>query len=203
MKHKPQKEKKAGPKGMSPAASAGSSVPSSDWSVTTACERDTALLAEHLASLLEAGDCIGLTGDLGAGKTVFVKGLAQGLGLTDVVRSPSFVLIQTHVKGGGGRSGPNLHHVDLYRLNRAEIAVLGLEELLFHSEDCPSVTVIEWAEKARFLWPADLLSVRFSHEGPSNRRIDFSARGERARSLIQRIRKQDHSSPKSSERRQS
>ena len=98
----------------------------------------TEAVGETIGAGLEPGAVVLLVGDLGAGKTTFVRGLAKGLGAEpDEVSSPSFSLIQHYV----GRH--TLHHLDLYRLDVAEIDDLGLDELL----DRPDVVVIEWAER--------------------------------------------------------
>ena len=117
---------------------------------------ETEALGRRLASSLAAGDCILLEGQLGAGKTVFVKGLAAGLGLApEAVDSPTYVLVQTYVLLPD-RPIRRLHHVDLYRLNHsAELDEIGLEELLSEPD---AVTAIEW--------PKDLLDRRLSPATP-------------------------------------
>jgi tRNA threonylcarbamoyladenosine biosynthesis protein TsaE len=123
---------------------------------TTTSEQETATVGRELAATLSAGDVVLLIGDLGAGKTAFVKGLAEGLGIgRDAVSSPTFTLIQEY---RGGRLP--LFHVDLYRLNDArEIDDLGLDEIAD-----AGVLAIEWAEKlpAR-LRPPRVVSVRLTH----------------------------------------
>jgi tRNA threonylcarbamoyladenosine biosynthesis protein TsaE len=106
---------------------------------TTASEIETAAVGRDLAQSLRAGDTVLLHGELGAGKTAFVRGLAEGLGVSpDAVSSPTFTLIQEY---RGGRLP--LFHVDLYRLDDPrEIDDLGLEEIA-----ADGVLAIEWAEK--------------------------------------------------------
>ena len=100
---------------------------------------ETAALGEQWGRAAQSGLVIGLTGDLGAGKTQFVKGLARGLGTAGRVQSPTFVLVNIYT---GGRL--TLFHVDLYRLDtREQIAAAGLEDYLRPA----GVTVIEWAER--------------------------------------------------------
>src|SRR5688500_2294668 len=92
---------------------------------TTHSEDDTAALARTLAAGFNAGDVLLLAGNLGAGKTAFVRGLAEGLGINpDDVSSPTFTLVHEY---RGGRL--TLYHVDLYRLDRAATQELGLEEM--------------------------------------------------------------------------
>src|SRR4029077_15966774 len=107
--------------------------------VTTQSEHDTAALGREMAATLRAGDVLLLYGDLGAGKTAFVRGLAEGLGVSsDEVSSPTFTLIQEY---RGGRLP--LFHVDLYRIeDPREFDELGLDEI---AED--GVLAIEWAER--------------------------------------------------------
>ena len=107
--------------------------------VTTRSEQETAAVGRDLARTLAAGSLVLLSGDLGAGKTAFVRGVAQGLGVDAAdVSSPTFTLIQEY---RGGRLP--LLHVDLYRLDDArEIEELGLDEL-----GSEGVVAIEWAEK--------------------------------------------------------
>lgn len=105
----------------------------------TTDEAGTRAVAAALARALGAGDIVLLHGDLGAGKTVFVKGLAAGLGLDgDEVTSPTFTLVQEYA---GGRLP--LVHLDLYRLDRAELDEVGLDPDLA----ARGVVVVEWAER--------------------------------------------------------
>jgi tRNA threonylcarbamoyladenosine biosynthesis protein TsaE len=107
--------------------------------VTTHSEQETADAGRRLAAELQAGSVVLLIGDLGAGKTAFTRGLAEGLGIQpDDVSSPTFTIVQEY---RGGRLP--MYHVDLYRLNDArEIDDLGLEEIT-----ADGVLAIEWAEK--------------------------------------------------------
>lgn len=108
----------------------------------TASEEETEALAADLARRLRPGDVVHLSGDLGAGKTRFVKGLARGLGLDpDAVRSPTFAFVDIHAAPPGGLG---LVHVDLYRIgDAAELADLGLEEL----PGPAAIAAIEWPER--------------------------------------------------------
>ena len=124
---------------------------------TTHSELETAALGRELAAALSAGDVVLLVGDLGAGKTAFVRGLAEGLGVhRDEVSSPTFTLVQEY---RGGRLP--LFHVDLYRLDDPrEIDDLGLDEI---ADD--GVLAIEWADKlagsARLISDARLKPSRY------------------------------------------
>jgi tRNA threonylcarbamoyladenosine biosynthesis protein TsaE len=109
--------------------------------------------AAELARRLAPGSVVLLSGDLGAGKTVFVRGLARGLGIEDEsVSSPTFTLVQEY-RG----PGVTLYHVDLYRITAVEADELGLEELIAPS----SIVAIEWAEKlARPIRPAVQVNIK-------------------------------------------
>jgi tRNA threonylcarbamoyladenosine biosynthesis protein TsaE len=132
--------------------------------ILTNSEEETSAAGERLAARLGAGDVLLLHGDLGAGKTAFVRGVARGLGaVPEDVSSPTFTLIQEY------RGRLTLYHVDLYRLQPIEVADLGLDELV--SGD--AVVAIEWAER----WnerPADAWEVRFGYAGETRRRIDVA-----------------------------
>ena len=130
--------------------------------ILTASEEETVGAGEQLGASLQPGDVVLLTGQLGAGKTAFVRGLARGVGAApDDVSSPTFTLIQEY---RGGRA--TLHHVDLYRLQAAEVADLGLDELVSSG----GIVAIEWAER----WderPADAIDVRIEDTGDDRRQI--------------------------------
>jgi tRNA threonylcarbamoyladenosine biosynthesis protein TsaE len=101
---------------------------------------ETEALGELWGRSVQAGRVIALQGDLGAGKTQLVKGIARGLGVKDRVHSPTFALVNEY---HGGRLP--LYHIDLYRLeSRADILGAGLEEFLFSPR---GLTVVEWAER--------------------------------------------------------
>ena len=139
------------------------------------CNRPEATHAagELLAALLEPGDVIGLVGDLGAGKTLFVQGLGAGMGLPADVRvtSPTFALVNEY---RGGRLP--IVHIDLYRLEaEAELEHIGLDELL----EGPGVAAVEWCERFPVL-PDDHLLITIEIEGESRRRLLAEGRGERA-----------------------
>jgi tRNA threonylcarbamoyladenosine biosynthesis protein TsaE len=135
--------------------------------ISTTSEEETAAAGEQLASRLGAGDVVLLYGDLGAGKTAFVRGLARGLGASESeVSSPTFTLIQQYA----GRV--RLYHVDLYRLEPKEVEELGLEELV----SADGIVAIEWAER----WhgrPDDAIEVRLEHAGEDERRIAVRKQG--------------------------
>ena len=138
-------------------------------------EKATEQLGCKLASLLSPGDMIALHGELGAGKTCLVHGLAKGLGIEEgLVASPSFSLINEY-------PGPiPLFHIDCYRLHLdEEIQELGLEEYF----DGPGITIIEWAERIRDL-PEVRLDISFTILDEFRRKIEVKAYGKFVKRLL-------------------
>jgi tRNA threonylcarbamoyladenosine biosynthesis protein TsaE len=133
--------------------------------VVTTSESETQAVAAELATGFAGGEVVLLHGELGAGKTAFVKGLARGLGIDPTsVASPTFVLLTSYP----GRL--TLHHADLYRLSGGgDERELGLEELPGRK----GVLAVEWAERlSDELW-APVFRVRLSHAGEDRRRIEI------------------------------
>ena len=134
---------------------------------TTHSEGETADVAARLAGRLTPGAVLLLSGDLGAGKTAFVRGLAQGLGVSpDEVSSPTFTLVHEY---RGGRLP--LQHVDLYRLERVDLDTLGLDEALAEA----GVVAIEWPERLQRR-PSGAIDVQIDDLGGDRRRISYSIR---------------------------
>jgi tRNA threonylcarbamoyladenosine biosynthesis protein TsaE len=143
--------------------------------------RNTIRLGKLLGSLLLPGDVIALTGELGTGKTHFIKGLAQGAGVnpTAVVASPSFTLVHEYA----GRIP--FYHIDLYRLQTGEEAgELGLEEVLGGE----GIAAIEWAGRIPSLLPDEILKVQIHYTGKNTRSIEFTAKGDRYRDVLNELR---------------
>ena len=133
---------------------------------TTHSEEETAALAHAIAATLRAGDVVLLWGDLGAGKTAFVRGLAAGLGLDpDEVSSPTFTLVHEY---RGGRL--TLYHADLYRLDRAAPDDLGLEQM-----GADGVLAIEWPDRLMHAIPG-AIAVTIETVDESTRRITIRHR---------------------------
>lgn len=132
----------------------------------TASEEETSRAGELLARDLRKGDVVLLYGELGSGKTAFVRGLARGLGAaSEDVSSPTFTLIQEYAG-----SDTTLYHVDLYRLEPREVDDLGLEELISGDD----IVAIEWAER----WagrPDDVYEVWIESAGDDQRAIRVRA----------------------------
>ena len=137
---------------------------SRETAVTTRSAEETFELARKMAAGFKGTEVVLLIGELGAGKTVFAKGIASGAGVGDPSRvtSPSFTLVNVYE----GRHP--VYHIDLYRLERgAEIADLGWEDMLGHG-----IVVVEWAEKLTF--PVEGIVVRIEATGDDERRITVS-----------------------------
>ena len=133
--------------------------------VITSSAKETKELAKKMAKDLRGGEILALYGDLGAGKTAFVQGLAQGLGIRRPVTSPTFVIIRPY-KG----AVLTLYHIDLYRIRDVgEVRDLGVEEIL---KDKKAVLAIEWPEKMESLLPrARTMKIHFEWLGENTRRI--------------------------------
>lgn len=129
-------------------------------------------LGAAIAELARPGDVLLLSGELGAGKTAFVQGFGRGLGVTEPITSPTFMLARQHE---GGRLV--LHHLDVYRLEQMqEVFDVGLPELL----DEGGVTVIEWGDAIAPALPSDYLEVRLRFgEGDDDRIIEVQPVGPR------------------------
>ena len=142
-------------------------------------ESDTRQFGECLASALTAGDVVALSGDLGAGKTRLVKGIASGLDVADdEVNSPTFTLIQEY----SGRV--TIRHCDTYRLRDPdEFLDLGLDEL-FSSD---GIALVEWADRVEHLLPRDVLFIRIEITSPESRQFWVEPRGKRSRETWLRI----------------
>ncbi len=143
---------------------------------------DTQSLAAALAGVLEPGDLVLLMGELGAGKTAFVQGLARGLGVDEPVTSPTFTIV--HEYEGRVR----LAHVDVYRLERVQdLYDLGFDELV----DDGRVTVVEWGDRIEHLVPTEHLVVRIEPGAADNERVleltYHGARWHERRELVEKL----------------
>jgi tRNA threonylcarbamoyladenosine biosynthesis protein TsaE len=130
-------------------------------------EGDTRGVGRRLASLLRAGDVVLLAGDLGAGKAVFASGIGEGLGVSDPVVSPSFVLARRY------EGLLAMVHADLYRIGSSG----EVEDLDLESEAAAGVLVVEWGDAAEQLFAADHLLVAISVEPDGSRTVTLMPRG--------------------------
>jgi tRNA threonylcarbamoyladenosine biosynthesis protein TsaE len=135
-------------------------------------------IARRLGRLVRPGDLLSLRGDLGAGKTTFVQGLAQGMEVTELVTSPSFTLVHEHT----GRA--RLFHLDLYRLVPDELADIGIDEVI----GAEAVVAVEWSERLPPSLSGEGLEVRLEYgEGETEREITLRANGARGRRLLEAL----------------
>jgi tRNA threonylcarbamoyladenosine biosynthesis protein TsaE len=140
--------------------------------LATSSPQETRSAGKAVADLLEPGDVISLTGDLGAGKTAFVQGAAAGLGVEGTVQSPTFVLVRQY------RGRLPVAHVDVYRLDHLQdVADLGLDELI----EGGGVVFVEWGDGISALLPGDHLRVELDlgEDGDQDRRIVVTGSGAR------------------------
>ncbi len=131
----------------------------------------TRRIGMRLGSVLEAGELVCLQGELGAGKTTLVQGMAQGWGSLDPVSSPTFVLVNEYRRPDGGL----LFHMDAYRLESgAEAAELDLDWML-----AEGALVVEWPERVQSVLPSEALHVYLDAVAEEHRQMRFNARGAR------------------------
>lgn len=141
--------------------------------IETSGPEETRALGEKIGRIAEAGDVILLSGELGAGKTVFVQGAARGLGFEGTVSSKSFVLMGEYP----GRL--TLYHADLYRLDSPE----QVEDLALAEISADGVLIVEWPERGDWALPEEHLLLLFEVTGEDTRRITAEPHGERAIAL--------------------
>jgi tRNA threonylcarbamoyladenosine biosynthesis protein TsaE len=141
-------------------------------------ERHNYLLADQAATQqfghdfstqLSPGAVLLLFGDLGSGKTTFVQGVAAGLGIVGAVASPTFTLINEYLTGRCP-----LYHLDLYRLNQAEVIALHLEQYWEGIEVEPGIVAIEWSERLPYL-PPSYWQITLSHQANTGRAVEILA----------------------------
>lgn len=135
-------------------------------------EEMTKSIAEKYAKSITTPTVISLVGDLGAGKTTFAKGFAKGLGITDLVTSPTFTIMNDYKSGR-----LNLYHFDMYRLSSKEEAEeLGFGEY-FDLRTLDGVCLVEWAENVKGLLPALHVEITITKVDETKRKIGFSVKG--------------------------
>jgi tRNA threonylcarbamoyladenosine biosynthesis protein TsaE len=138
----------------------------------------TRRLGARLGARAQAGDILALQGDLGSGKTSFVQGLGEGLGVRVPVVSPTFVLVSVY-RTAAGR--PPLYHLDLYRISGPQEALdFGLEDYLYGE----GVVAIEWPERIRDILPPEHLWISFRHLDAAKRGLVMQPKGARYEALV-------------------
>lgn len=151
--------------------------------IYTNSPEETRTLARQISNYLKEGDIILLSGDLGAGKTLFTKGIGEGLGIDKPITSPTFTIMQQY----SGRV--NLYHFDLYRIeDPEELVEVGLMEYMYND----GVTVVEWFEKMDEFPPEYLKIEIFGgslyEESGEKRCLEFSSRGDRYEKIVKALR---------------
>ncbi|MCZ6614550.1 MAG: tRNA (adenosine(37)-N6)-threonylcarbamoyltransferase complex ATPase subunit type 1 TsaE [Chloroflexi bacterium] len=143
--------------------------------IETHSPEQTQALGQRLGQAAMPNHLFLLAGELGAGKTCLTQGIARGLGIDSHVRSPTFVLATEH------RGRLMLYHIDLYRLDQLhEVQDLGLDEYI----EGGGVCVVEWADKAMPVFPAEHLMIEMEHTGDESRSLTFTAHGNRYTELL-------------------
>lgn len=144
----------------------------------------TRRIGMRLGGALRPGDVICLQGDLGAGKTTFVQGIALGWGSRDSVSSPTFIIVNVYRRGDESC----LFHMDAYRLDSTAEA----EELDIDSMLAQGPLLVEWPERMNGLFPAECLWVSLEHSGEEERQMKFRATGSRYDDLLEVLRQAAH-----------
>jgi len=141
---------------------------------TTHSPEETEALGWEFSRKLLPGDIVGLVGELGSGKTCFVRGVAKGLGVRGNVKSPSFTILNIHEREEGRGEINRLYHIDLYRIkNTEEFYDAGFEEYIYGK----GISVIEWADKFPELLEVCTIVIRFSYLDERVREIIIQRRG--------------------------
>lgn len=140
----------------------------------------TRRIGMHLGAILQPGDVICLQGELGAGKTTFVQGIANGWGSLDPVSSPTFILVNQYRRMD---SDELLHHLDVYRLNSVlEAAELDLDEIMVAGP-----LLVEWPERIQAILPTERLWITLDYVAEEHRRLLFTATGTRCDHLLTKL----------------
>ncbi|MEW6375137.1 MAG: tRNA (adenosine(37)-N6)-threonylcarbamoyltransferase complex ATPase subunit type 1 TsaE [Thermodesulfobacteriota bacterium] len=148
--------------------------------IQTKSTSETIQLGKQIGGHLQSGDVVALAGELGTGKTHFIKGLAEGVGVgkSDYISSPSFTLINEYT----GRIP--FYHIDLFRLkSEKEAEELGLEEYFQGG----GITAIEWADKIPSLHPKEILWIKICYTGKHTRSIEILGKGKRYLKIVEEL----------------
>lgn len=147
--------------------------------ITSTSPETTRQLGQKLGALLQPGDLVCLQGDLGAGKTTFVQGIAAGWGAQDEVSSPTFVLVNVY-RGVGEK---RLFHLDTYRIeSTAEAEELDLDSMLVQGP-----LLIEWPERVKAILPAENLWISLEYLDENQRQLALTASGPRYQQLLEEL----------------
>lgn len=133
-----------------------------------------------IGQFMAGGEILELIGDVGAGKTTLTKGLAVGMGIAEMVQSPTFTISRVYQSP----NGLQLAHYDFYRLGEAGIMGDEIHEVMAYSD---TVTIIEWAEAINHVLPEDRLIVKIIVTGENRRQVEMTPTGEVSRALLRRV----------------
>lgn len=148
----------------------------SSFEIKSNSDKESKEIAERLALLLKPGDVVTLEGQLGTGKTTFTKGIAQGLGVKEMITSPTFTIVKEY----NGRVP--LYHMDAYRLEHSE------EDIGFHEYfDGAGLSVVEWAEFIEDFLPSERLNIKISYIDEHARLIQFQPSGKHYAKTIKEL----------------
>lgn len=152
--------------------------------IVTKTPQELEYIGKRMAQFFQPGDFLALEGDLGAGKTSLTKGIASGLGITEVVNSPTFTIIHEYETGR-----MPLYHMDVYRIKQPEeMYELGYEEYFYGQ----GLTVVEWANQIASLLPEEYLQIEI-HVNAEERSLEFAPHGVRYEHLIEELTGCDYS----------
>jgi len=158
-----------------------SAVDAGPFEILSRSPEQTRRIGEGLGAALQPGDVICLQGELGAGKTTFAQGLAQGWGSLDSVSSPTFILVNVYRRADGAQ----LFHLDSYRLESVPEA----EQLDLDSMLAQGALIIEWPERLGKLIPAERMWITLEHVDEGGRQLRFKPQGARYEELLEAIRR--------------
>ncbi len=157
-------------------------IPANSLDFISRSAQQTQRLGMRLGSLLQPGELVAMTGDLGSGKTTLVQGIAQGWDAVDAVSSPTFVLINSYRRP----DGQLLHHMDAYRIESAlEAEDLDLDALL-----STGPLLVEWAERISPALPSERLTIQMTWIAEEQRNLVFTPRGTRYEQLLKAFKRQ-------------
>lgn len=154
-----------------------------DYVIKSESKEATLALGRSLGQVLQGGDVLCLSGDLGAGKTLLTQGIAASLGITSAVTSPTFTLIQEYSVLSQGKP-LRLIHMDLYRLEHPEeVEVIGVEDAF----QADAICIIEWPEVAHDVLPEDRLEIQIQGSGEETRVITFAFQTENWQDRLRQV----------------
>jgi tRNA threonylcarbamoyladenosine biosynthesis protein TsaE len=157
-------------------------LPATDFDFLSHSPEETRRFGMRLGALLQPGDVLCLQGELGAGKTTFTQGLAQGWGTLDAVSSPTFIIVNVYRRAAA--PDDRLFHLDTYRIDSApEAEELDIDAMLMRGP-----LVIEWPERIQNVLPVERLWINLEDIDETQRKLRFEAAGARAIELLERIR---------------